>query len=1006
MKRMIYEGYYFLENKDYDSLKILIEKASGAVKLHLIGQYLYHTENYPVSKEKLRILALELLKDVYQKKTCFDDKKLSVHLSMLGLSYSGLKLVNMFLKEDQISKALKGMKQYAYDHMVLGGTLMSDIDKEEIRFDGLLSCVPFGLFEPEDLVLVEAVKVLKEKQETDEDMLLLAWYLVEQGSYAFSRELIKNTEDCSLLKLIKLKLEKLNQLKEVFILHEPYGNGNIYEPQLYERFPKEPVLGEAIIINAISVPDEKILLRIDGRIYDGEYKHGVWCFTVPDIDKPGTYEYDFKFENRETASDKYVVIVGEKKIFEAKKLYRKQNELIITDGYVDIHFKPDDDHVKFSVNDASNRYGWSEVVEGIVYSEIGIVVNKEPFQFHITQHGKSVLSLIENGLTYKINQAGIYEVEMNTTRNDEMFYGFGERYNEFSQKTGFIDQYVYNQYKDQGIRTYIPMPICYSNKGYGIYLDHENYTYFDINKELKFGAEDNHLKGRILLGGIKDQVHQFYQMMGPAKMVPDWALGPWMSSNNWDSEAEVRKQVELTKKYDIPSTVLVIEAWSDEATFYIFNDAEYEEKSDGLAHTYEDFNFPEWGRWPDPKGMINYLHEEGLKCILWQIPIIKQITSLVHRQKSLDEGHMLLNDYAVTHPDGSPYRLPEGWFKDSLLMDFSNPEGRKWWFDKRQYLLDIGVDGFKTDGGEFVFGKELAFSDGRTGKAMRNAYPNDYVKAYYDFSQENEGITFSRAGYTGLQQFPAHWAGDERSTFEAFRRSILAGLSSALSGVIFWGWDLGGFSGDIPSAELYIRSTQMATFCPIMQYHAESKGEFNQDRTPWNIAKRHDAPEVIDIYRDYAKLRMSLIPYLLEESKRSVNLGVPFMRPLIYDYEEDLLTHELWDEFMLGECLLIAPVITKGAVSRIVYLPRGNWYHMFEEKWYTGNETYDVKAELHEIPVFIKEDSVIPLTNKLWLVGDNINYENDDVTVSVKDNEVLVESEEDFEVLHVSRNKS
>ena len=170
--------------------------------------------------------------------------------------------------------------------------------------------------------------------------------------------------------------------------------------------------------------------------------------------------------------------------------------------------------------------------------------------------------------------------------------------------------------------------------------------------------------------------------------MPSWALGPWMSSNNWDNEAEVRKQVALTEEHGIPATVLVIEAWSDEATFYIFNDAVYEEKAGADTFTYGDFSFPEWGRWPDPKGMVEHLHGHGLKLILWQIPVIKQTAALRHAQKRRDEEHFLERGFGVRHPDGRALRLPEGWFKDSLLMDFTNAEGRHWWFGKRQYLID------------------------------------------------------------------------------------------------------------------------------------------------------------------------------------------------------------------------------------------------------------------------------------------------------------------------------
>jgi alpha-D-xyloside xylohydrolase len=434
-----------------------------------------------------------------------------------------------------------------------------------------------------------------------------------------------------------------------------------------------------------------------------------------------------------------------------------------------------------------------------------------------------------------------------------------------------------------------------------------------------------------------------------------------MSSNNWDNQAEVEKQVALTEEHGIPATVLVIEAWSDEATFYIWNDATYTEKPGSEAFTYDDFTFPEWGRWPDPKGMVEHLHEHGLKLILWQIPVIKQTATLRHAQKRADEEHFIAQNYGVRHPNGEALRLPEGWFKDSLLMDFTSPEGRDWWFSKRQYLIDdLGVDGFKTDGGEMVWGRDLVFADGTDGLLNRNRYPRDYISAYYRFAQQNGGICFSRAGYTGAQTFPAHWAGDERSTWDAFKRSLLAGLSAGMSGVIFWGWDFAGFSGDVPSAELYLRGAQMACFCPIMQYHAESKAELNQDRTPWNIADRSGDGRALTGYAFYANLRMQLLPYLEREAAHCVAHRTPLMRAMLLDHQDDATAKKLWDQYMLGRDLLVAPVIEEGATSREVYLPKGRWWHLFEQRWYEAG-WHTVAAPLESIPVFLREGATLPL---------------------------------------------
>src|SRR6185369_138916 len=144
------------------------------------------------------------------------------------------------------------------------------------------------------------------------------------------------------------------------------------------------------------------------------------------------------------------------------------------------------------------------------------------------------------------------------------------------------------------------------------------------------------------------------------------------------------------------------------------------------------------------------------------------------------------------------------------------------------------------------------------------------------------------------QRSPAHWAGDENSTWEAFRHSILAGLSAGISGIPFWGWDIGGFSGEIPSAELYMQATAMAAFCPIMQYHAE----FNEhrmprrDRTPWNMQERTGNPNVIQTYRFYANVRMSLMPYLIAEAQHSAETGEPMMRALPLAYPDDSACRE------------------------------------------------------------------------------------------------------------------
>jgi len=201
---------------------------------------------------------------------------------------------------------------------------------------------------------------------------------------------------------------------------------------------------------------------------------------------------------------------------------------------------------------------------------------------------------------------------------------------------------------------------------------------------------------------------------------------------------------------------------------------------------------------------------------------------------------------------------------------------------------------------------------------------------------------------------PAHWAGDEASTWAGFRASITAGITAGASGVFFWGWDLGGFSGEIPDAELYLRAAAMATFCPILQYHSEYNHHRrpSRDRTPWNIAERTGDPRVLPGYRTLARLRDRLVPYLANEAQRSVQQRVPLMRALCFDWPDDERIWESPHQYLLGDSLLVAPVVEPGIEEWPVYLPDGAWKDVWTGEDLAGGQVVTRPAPLGRIPVF------------------------------------------------------
>ena len=565
----------------------------------------------------------------------------------------------------------------------------------------------------------------------------------------------------------------------------------------------------------------------------------------------------------------------------------------------------------------------------------------------------------------------------------EALVGFGERFDALDQRGRAPDVAVYEQYKNQGNRTYLPVPFFLSSRGYGCLIEGTAHVAYDLGRTAHdrwrcvAQAPGGSVALDLFAGSPAEILGAFTELVGRPVLPPPLAFGPWMSSNEWNSQARVEAEVAQTRAHGIPATVLVLEAWSDETTFYVWNGARYAPTDGAAPLRLRDFAIPPDGPWPDPKGLIDALHAAGIRLLLWQIPALKDAAA-PHPQHDADVAHALERGYVLRDAAGAPYRNPAFWFRNALIPDFTDPAATAWWLGKRAYLLDeLGVDGFKTDGGEHLQGRDLRAHDGRRGDELVNAYPNLYVGAYHRFARERrngDALTFSRAGHTGAGAFPAHWAGDENSTWEAFRRSLVSGLTAGLSGVPFWGWDLAGFSVDLPSAELYLRATAMAAFCPIMQYHSEhNPAGPSRDRTPWNVARHTGDPRVIPLARFFARLRMNLLPYVVNEAAHCAATGEPLLRPLLLDHPDDTHAWRIQDQYRFGRDLLVAPVLDEGTATRRLYLPPGTWHDLWTGAPRPGGRWVDVPAPLEAIPAYVRAGAVLPLNlGEGGALGDDV----------------------------------
>jgi len=557
-------------------------------------------------------------------------------------------------------------------------------------------------------------------------------------------------------------------------------------------------------------------------------------------------------------------------------------------------------------------------------------------------------------------------------------YGMGERFDGVDRMGKTTECTIIEKFTHQGENTYFPLPFFFCNDGHGVFVQSDAAAIFTLSRgRVEITLPEDDCDVHFLYGTPREMIAQFVRLTGEPLLPPDWAFGPWVSANRWKSQRDVEEQLDKIESSGYPATSLVIEAWSDEATFYLWNGAQYDEKSGGETFSADDMRFCE--PWPDPQAMIDRMHRMGIRLVLWQIPALKQLEEgEVCAQHDRDDAYALEQGYVVLNADGTPYRIPKQWFIGAHVPDFTVPELCNWWMEKRRYLLEMGVDGFKTDGGEFMHDLSVRFHNGQSGITMRNRYVADYEESYTRAIGEKRTL-FSRAGYLGAQKSPIHWAGDQVSSFEEMRAVLGAGLSLGLSGVPFWSFDIGGFAGPLPSAELYLRATAMAVFVPVMQWHSEPLGgQFGgfdtglvNDRSPWNIALHAKDESVERVALFYARLRMNLLPELLRQAKIAVSAGLPMMRHLVLDYPDDARAQACHDEFMLGD-LLIAPVLHEGATARDVYLPEGQWYNVLTRGTLAGGQTVSVAAGRDEIPVFLRTPGavVLNLPESLLLGGD------------------------------------
>jgi alpha-D-xyloside xylohydrolase len=514
---------------------------------------------------------------------------------------------------------------------------------------------------------------------------------------------------------------------------------------------------------------------------------------------------------------------------------------------------------------------------------------------------------------------------------DERLYGLGETFTGLDKTGGGYESWHVEPLGTETERAYKNVPFHLSSAGYGLLVDTTRRVRYDLGAESAASGQvavDGDRAAFVFVYGpdFGDVLSTYTALTGRPRRPPKWSFGVWMSRLGYESRAQLESITDRLRAESIPCDVVHLDP------FWM-----RERQSTDLVWDTEQF--------PDPPEMIDRLHDRGFHLSLWEHPHVPVGTDAF--REAAEAG------YFVEDGTGKPYvmdRTCQGDYRGAIV-DFTDPDAVAWWQGKHRRLLEMGVDTFKTDYGEYV-PEDAVFANGRSGTAEHNLYPYRYNEAVYraveDYRGPEDTLLWSRAAWTGSQRYPVHWGGDPQTSFVGMAAALKGGLSASLSGFGYWSHDIGGFRGE-PTTDVYVRWAQFG----LLSSHARCHG--TTPREPWAFGE-----EALDVFRRYARLRYRLLPYLYSVADETARTGLPTVRPLVLAYQDDPAVADLDDQFLLGPNLLVAPVFA-GDTTRSVYLPDGEWVDWWTDERYDGGRRVEVAAPLDRLPLFVRAGGVVPM---------------------------------------------
>lgn len=545
---------------------------------------------------------------------------------------------------------------------------------------------------------------------------------------------------------------------------------------------------------------------------------------------------------------------------------------------------------------------------------------------------------------------------------EEAIFGLGEQYTHSNLKGQRVPIWVEEQgigAGDQPItmiantkiaggtpfNTYAPIPFYLSTTGHSFSLHNTTRAVVDLRKANQTTLEvwDNYLEATIRQN--KDPmalVSAHSNQMGRQPLLPDWAYGTIVGLQG--GRDKVVAYVDSLEASGTKLSAIWIQDWVGRRRTFV---------GDQLRWYWEANE----ERYPNFKAFCQQMNARGIAVLGYINPMMTNDGALYQEAEE--------NGYFVKNHDQKTYIIPMTGF-DVGLIDLTNPDARTWVKNIiKQNMIAYGLSGWMADFGE-ALPWDAVLHSGVSAQVYHNQYPIDWAKvnreAIQEAQQEGKIAFFSRSAFMGSSHYVTfYWAGDQMTSWQkndGLRSIVPALTSSGISGMAINHADVGGFAGFHRvgglfqmhrTKKLLQRHIELGAFTPVFRTHEGILPAYNK--------QVYSTPELRAFYAKFSRIHDQLRPYLKALNQAATQDGYPMVRHLYLHYPNDPLAQAARYQFLLGSDILVAPALKQGAQQVKVYLPAGEWRHLFSNVIYEGGKTYRVKAPLGQPPVFIKTDS-------------------------------------------------